>query len=108
LRNSIAGLYAWRIRALKDVPNLQAYFGDILLPPERIAAAADFAFRQAFALCPSSPDVVMRYTHFLTAQNRARDAILVAETASQMPSLKEEDAARFRSLLEDLKAGRAK
>ncbi|MGD0411859.1 MAG: M56 family metallopeptidase [Verrucomicrobiota bacterium] len=105
LRNSIAGLYAWRIRALKDVPNNEAYFGDTLLPPERIAAAADFAFRQAFALCPSSQDVVARYTHFLTAQNRAGDAILVARTASQMPSLKEEDAAFFRTLVNNLVKG---
>jgi len=108
LRSSIAGLYAWRIGALQDVPAAEVDTARAAPDRQRMAAAADFAFRQAFALWPSSPDVVMRYTHFLTAQNRAGDAILVAETASQMPSLKEEDAARFRGLLEDLKAGRSK
>lgn len=106
LRSGIAGLYAWRLRALQDVPNNEAYFGDILLPLERMAAAADFAFRQAFALWPSSPDILRRYTYFLTKQNRAEDALLVARTASQLPSLKEEDAALFRSVVTNLTMGR--
>ena len=58
-----------------------------------MAAAADFAFRQAFALCPSIPGVVFRYIRFLTAQNRVEDEILVAQTASEMPGLKESQVA---------------
>jgi beta-lactamase regulating signal transducer with metallopeptidase domain len=108
LRSTIAGVYAWRIGALKEAPAAEDYAAKSAPDRRRMAAAADFAFRQAFALCPSSTEIVMPYTHFLTAQNRAADAILVAQTASQSPSLKEEDATRVRNLLQDLQAGRAK
>ena len=108
LRSIIAGLYAWRIGALQEVPAVADYTAKTPQERQRMAAAADFAYRQAFALCPSSTGIVMRYTQFLTAQNRAGDAILMAETASQMPSLRAEDATQFRKLLQDLKAGRAK
>lgn len=107
LRSIIAGLYAWRIGALPEVPSAEDYTAQSAPDRRRMAAAADFAFRQAFALCPSSTGIVMRYAHFLMTQNRAADAILVAQTALQMPSLKEEDAAHFRDLLQALKAGRA-
>ena len=42
---------------------------------------ADFAFRQAWALCPRSPEAVFRYLNALVAQRRFDDAILMAETA---------------------------
>ena len=44
-RSSIAGLYAWRAEHTTAVENQQ-----------RMADAADFAFRQALALCPYSPE----------------------------------------------------
>jgi hypothetical protein len=50
--------------------------------------AADFAFRQAWALCPYSPETVVRYVALLTSQNRRADALLVAETAAKMPESK--------------------
>ena len=43
LRNSIAGLYAWRVPKAKSPEEQQ-----------RMIKEADFAFRQAFALCPAS------------------------------------------------------
>jgi Tfp pilus assembly protein PilF len=55
-----------------------------------MADAADFAFRQAFALCPYSPEVVFRYVDFLMGQNRGADALLVVETAVKMPSMQGE------------------
>jgi RNA polymerase sigma factor (sigma-70 family) len=69
LRSSIAEIYMWRMdhaagEAEKD----------------RMAHATDFAFRQAWALCPTSPEAVFRYTSYLLKQNRNSDALLVAST----------------------------
>ena len=36
---------------------------------------ADFAFKQAFAFCPYSPEVVFRYMYFLAMEGRFDDAI---------------------------------
>ena len=80
LRSTIAGVYAWRVGALKVVPTP----GEYVAPPgaerQRMSKAADLAFRQAFALCPYSPEIVFRYAGFLAAQGRKEDAISVLET----------------------------
>lgn len=52
----------------------------------RMDAAADFAFRQAWALCPYSPEAVFRYVPFLMRQKRIADALVVAETAAKFRS----------------------
>ena len=49
-----------------------------------MATEADFSFRQAFALCPYSPEAVFRYTDFLVAHKRKADALLLVETAQQI------------------------
>ena len=51
--------------------------------------AADFAFRQAWALCPYSPEAIYRYVNFLLAQTRINDAVLIAETAAALPQNKD-------------------
>ena len=79
LRSSIAGVYVWRMKHATDASEKQ-----------RMADAADFAFRQAFALCPYSPEVVFRYIDFLMGQNRGADALLVVETAVKMPLMQGE------------------
>lgn len=80
LRSTIAGVYAWRVGALKAVPTT----GEYVAPPgaerQRMSSAADLAFRQAFALCPSSPETVFRYADFLVAQGRKENAISLLET----------------------------
>jgi hypothetical protein len=76
LRSSI-GLYAWRARHAADAAE-----------KKRMNDAADFAFRQAWALCPYSEETVFRYINLLTSQNRRADALLVAETAAKMPEMK--------------------
>jgi hypothetical protein len=68
-----------------------------------MARAADFAFRQAWALCPTSPEAVFRYVNFLLKQKRISDALLVAETAAQMPSMHGKDGEQIRALVEQLK-----
>ena len=70
LRSSIAGVYAWR--AAQSTP-----------PDEKkqMVAAADFGFRQAYALCPYSPEAVFRYANLLVGEARPDDALRVAQTA---------------------------
>ncbi len=69
LRNSIAGLYYWR-------------YIDSRKPEERarLAKEADFAFKQAFAFCPYSPETATRYIQLLATLNRLDDALEVATT----------------------------
>jgi tetratricopeptide (TPR) repeat protein len=92
LRSSIAGLYAWRLKQAADASE-----------KERMAREADFAFRQAWALCPDSPEAIFRYINFLLAQNRIADALVVAETAAQMPANQGKDGGQIRALAEQLK-----
>ncbi len=49
LRSSIAGIYAWWLDQATGEEE-----------KDRMARAADFAFRQAWALCPTSPQVLVR------------------------------------------------
>jgi len=47
-------------------------------------AEADFAFRQAFALCPYSPEAIFRYVNLLVQLQRIEDALLIAETSFKL------------------------
>jgi len=81
------------------------------MPPEYVAKTdaerqcmikeADFAYRQAFALSPGSPETVYRYVQFLVNQYRTDDAITVAETAYAIHPGKP-DGDPFRLLLDSL------
>ncbi len=42
---------------------------------------ADFAFRQAYVLCPSSPEALFRYVNLLVDAKRVDDALLLAQTS---------------------------
>ena len=84
LRSSIAGIYSWRVG--------QPPSGGVM-PPQYIATGtnfaavqqeADFAFKQAFAFCPYSPEAVFRYVQLLVPMHRVDDALLVAETAQKL------------------------
>jgi cytochrome c-type biogenesis protein CcmH/NrfG len=68
LRSSIGGVYAWR-----------AEHGSFT-ERQRMSLEADFAFKQALALCPYSPEAVYRYVNLLLSQRRVVDARLIAET----------------------------
>jgi hypothetical protein len=76
LRSSQAGLYAWRADRT-TIPEEK----------ERMTRAADFAFRQALALCPVSPaavpEAVKNYATFLKNQQREADAQLVQSLADR-------------------------
>ncbi len=84
LRSSIAGVYSWRLG--------QPPSGGVM-PPQYMATGAnralvekeaDFAFKQAFAFCPYSPEAVYRYVQLLVNMRRVDDAILIAQTAQKL------------------------
>ena len=50
---------------------------------ERMGKAADFAYRQAFALCPWAHEAVFRYEEFLKGQNRNEEAVTLVEAAAR-------------------------
>jgi tetratricopeptide (TPR) repeat protein len=51
---------------------------------QNLSNEADLAFRQAFALCPNSPEAVFRYAQLLLQLNRKDDALLVAQTCLKL------------------------
>jgi hypothetical protein len=91
-RSSIAGLYAWRAQHATNAAE-----------KKRMSDAADFAFRQAIALCPYSPEAVVRYANLLFSENRFSDALVVAETAAKMPEMKSRDGEPIRGLVDQIK-----
>jgi hypothetical protein len=77
-RSAIGGVYAWRTEHAADEQE-----------KARMARATDLCFRQAFALWPKSPEAVFRYADFLVKQDRASDALLIAQTAAKMDTQNE-------------------
>jgi tetratricopeptide (TPR) repeat protein len=84
LRGSSAGIYSWRV----GLPP-----GGGVTPPQYVATGAnralvereaDFAFKEALAFCPYSPEAVYRYVQLLVNMRRIDDAILVAQTAQKL------------------------
>ena len=75
LRSSLGGLYAWRAERVKDPDDKR-----------RLAAEAEFAFQQAFALCPTSPEALYRYVNLLVSQGRTKDALALATTTEKLDS----------------------
>lgn len=89
-RSSLAGLYAWRADHLANAADKQS-----------MEDAADFAFRQSWALCPYSPEAVFRHVGFLMEEKRPSDALAVAETAAKFRS--DAQVAQFDQLVANLK-----
>ena len=73
LRSSIGGVYNWRIANAKSPAEQQ-----------RMIKEADFAFKQAFAFCPYSPEAVFRYVNLLLMLQRYQDAYYVASTCLKL------------------------
>ena len=90
LRSSIGGLYEWRAQHATDAAD-----------KKRMNDAADFAFRQAWALCPYSLETVFRYVDLLMNEGRTADAILIAKTAEKMPET--QGGGQLRALIQQLK-----
>jgi thioredoxin-like negative regulator of GroEL len=79
LRSSIGGIYAWRLTQapLEYRPKSDAEH-------QRLLKETEFAFRQAFAFCPYSPEAVFRYAQLLLQLQRFDDALLLAETCLKL------------------------
>jgi len=80
LRSSIGGIYAWRLSAqcpAQYKPKSDAEFASIL-------KEAEFAFKQAFAFCPYSPEAVFRYVNLLLQFQHLDDALIVAKTCLKL------------------------
>ncbi|MDB6022673.1 MAG: hypothetical protein JWQ04_2530 [Pedosphaera sp.] len=73
LRSSIGGIYDWRFKHAKSATDQQ-----------RMLKEAEFAYRQAFAYYPASPEAVFRYVNLLLTIGRIDDALLVAETCYKL------------------------
>lgn len=73
LRSSQGGLYAWRAEHAKDADER-----------DRMFRAAEQAFRQAYAICPYSPEAIYRYVNLLNSRQRLDDAILVLKTSVEL------------------------
>jgi thioredoxin-like negative regulator of GroEL len=80
LRSSIGGMYAWRLGQSCPAEYRPKTEGDMKL----LMQETDFAFKQAFAFCPYSPEAVFRYVNFLLQFNRLDDAQIVAETCLKL------------------------
>ncbi len=80
LRSSIGGIYSWRLGYMGiDLP---ANFRAQKNPEEhqRVIRETEFAFKQAFAFCPYSPEAVYRFVQFLSNQGRDDEAIMISKT----------------------------
>src|SRR5829696_7854637 len=75
MRSAIGGLYAWRASIAENLEDRQ-----------RMMVEADFAFRQAFAFAPHSPEAVFRYVNLLLVDGRIEDALEVAGVAQSLDS----------------------
>jgi hypothetical protein len=101
LRSSIGSIYLFRMGRNPSgaiVPPESVAKGEAL---DRMGKEADFALRQAFAICPASPEVVFRYVQFLVDQRRSVDALAVAEIALKAHEGKP-DVQTFRALLDNV------
>ena len=87
LRSSIGGLYAWRIDNAKSEPERQ-----------RALKEAEFAFKQAFAFCPYSPEALYRFVNILIRNMRIDDARFMAATAKKL----DPDNAQLDNLIKEL------
>ena len=113
LRSSQAGMYAWRLgpqcppEYRQKTPAGQA----------ALIRETDFAFKQAFAFCPYSPEAVYRYVNFILqmaqseemaghsdqAVRRFDDAILIAQTCKKLDPFNDQITGLIKNL-QDYKA----
>ncbi|HXS69122.1 MAG TPA: M56 family metallopeptidase [Candidatus Polarisedimenticolia bacterium] len=98
-RSAIGGLYCWRTGVSPNNDQTPSqYLPKSDAERQRMTSEADFAFKQAVALCPTSPEAVYRYVNFLLVNHRKEDALLIAQAAAQI----EPENANFKYLVRDL------
>ena len=103
LRSSQAGMYAWRVDQRTCPPEFRQKSA---AAQEALRRETDFAFKQAFAFCPYSPEAVYRYINFLLPYGRFDDAILVAKTCQKLDPYNDQITGLVKNL-EDFKRDNA-
>lgn len=88
LRSAQAGLYVWRAAHARNTDE-----------KSQMQRAADLAFRQAYALCPYSPEAIFRYTGFLVELKRPDDAFLLVKTSLRQ----DPDNAQLKQLIQQVR-----
>ncbi|HUC84697.1 MAG TPA: tetratricopeptide repeat protein [Candidatus Acidoferrales bacterium] len=73
LRSSLAGLYAWRAQNAGTEEERN-----------RLNDAADFAYRQSYALYPCSLEAIYGYASSLVSRRRTEDAVLLVKTTLRL------------------------
>lgn len=73
LRGAIAGIYLWRSTHDSDASTRK-----------QMQAEAEFAFKQAWVLCPVSPEALFRYANFLESDGRVKEAIRLVRLARKL------------------------
>ena len=113
LRSSQAGMYFWR--CFPHSPQNPGGCPPEFLQKSAAAQAAliretDFAFKQAFAFCPYSPEAVFRYVNFLMQIGRFDDAVTVVETDKKLDPYNEQLNGTIQQIkgIRDANAGRTK
>jgi tetratricopeptide (TPR) repeat protein len=76
LRSSIAGLYQWRVSEAGRLGRTAEY--------QRVLKEAEFAFKQAYAFCPYSPEALFRYINLLLQMGRVDEALMLATTSQKL------------------------
>jgi len=89
LRSSLAGMYAWRAEHARDADK-----------KVQMRIAADLAFRQAYAICPYSPEAIYNYAVFLVKCKRADDAFCLVKTSLRL----DPDNGQLRDLIKWIRA----
>ena len=86
LRSSIGGIYSWRLGlAPSGGPVPSQWVAKTEAQRKMLLREANFAFKQAFAYCPYSPEAVYRYIQLLTGlEQRFDDALMIAETCHKL------------------------
>jgi hypothetical protein len=85
LRSSIGGVYSWRLGlAPTGAAVAPQYLPTTNESRLRMMREAEFAYKQAFAFCPYSPDVISRYLTLLMAERRFAEGLLIAETCLKL------------------------
>ncbi len=92
-RCAMAGVYQWRAEQAANPGE-----------KERMLQEANFAYRQALALCPYSPEAVFRFVNHLVARKRLGEAWQIADLAARMEPANAQFKAQFQDLARQLNA----
>jgi tetratricopeptide (TPR) repeat protein len=84
MRSSIAGVYSFRLGQPPSGGKMPTQYVATGANRKLIEREADFAFKQAVALCPTSAEAIYRYVQFLVNAGRVNDALLIAETGRKL------------------------